>query len=228
MPVQKKSRTTAPGEKDKKNWLKIGAAAVVVIIVVMCVLSFSNFSNLFSGNQSSGLTGTITEGTPAAIYFQTNIGNTTTFSYVGQSTDELQPYRVVADTNSSVTENDYHSIFIRVGNTTLPYGIYALEINKIAQALVGHQYGETITVDIPYLVQVSCTASDVAALGYDITQLKVGDVMPITLGYEDILGDKKTYLRNGIITSISSDLSGLTLNCGCDTIDVVAVGRFSA
>ena len=229
MPVQKKSNSAGPGEKQKKSWLQIAVVAFIVIVVVMCVLSFSNVSNFWSNTGTSSVSGgTIAEGDAAAIYFATKIGNTTTFSYVGEDVNTVPPYRIVADSNSSIEDNDYTSIMVGIGNTSVPYCVYAVEKNAIAKTLVGKQYGETVEVKCPFIAYVSCTADDLSAMGYDINEVKVGDIIPMTLAYTDILGNKDAYLRIGVVSSINEDLSGVTLNCGCDTIEAIAVGKYSA
>ncbi|HJJ36409.1 MAG TPA: hypothetical protein O0X27_04445 [Methanocorpusculum sp.] len=229
MPVQKKSNTAGPGEKQKKSWLQIAVVAFIVIVVVMCVLSFSNVSNFWSNTGTSTVSGgTIAEGDAVAIYFTTNIGNTTTFSYVGESINDVPPYRIVADSNSSIEDNDYTSIMLSIGNSTIPYGVYAIEQNAIAKELVGKQYGETVEVTCPFIAYVSCTADDLTSMGYNMSEIEVGDLIPMTLGYTDILGNQEAYLRNGVVSSINEDLSGLILNCGCDTLDVISVGKYSA
>ena len=229
MAVQRKSNSNGPGEKKEINWLKVGAVAFILLVVVMCVLSFSNFSNLFRGdNGGVGASGYVAEGDHAAVYFGTNVGDTTTFAYMPtEQNQEIPPYSVYADSNSSITEDDYKSIILGVGNTTFPYGIYALEQNAIAKGIVGAAYGSTVTIDNPYYVMVSCTADELKSLGYDINEVKVGDVMIMFLGYEDILGEKKSYARSGVVSSIEDDLSGITLNCGEDTIDVFIYGKYS-
>ncbi|HJJ31340.1 MAG TPA: hypothetical protein O0X97_03725 [Methanocorpusculum sp.] len=230
MAVQRKSNSNGPGEKKPINWLQVGVVAFILLVVVMCVLSFSNFSTLFNDNNAgSSAYGNVAEGDHAAVYFATNIGNTTTFAYMPtENNQDVIPYSIYADSNSSIVDDDYKSIMIGIGNTSIPYGIYALEQNAIAKGIVGAPYGSTVTIDNPYYVMVTCTADDLASLGYDIKNVKVGDVLVMFLGYEDVLGDKKSYARNGVVSSIEDDLSGLTLNCGEDTIDVYVYGKYTA
>ena len=230
MAVQRKSNSNGPGEKKEINWLKVGAVAFILLVVVMCVLSFSNFSNLFRGNNGGvGASGSVAEGDHVAIYFGTNVGDTTTFAYMPtEQNPDVNPYPIYADSNSNIADDDYKSIVVGVGDTVLPYGIYALEQNAIAKGIVGAAYGSTVTIDNPYYVMVTCTADELKSLGYDIKEVKVGDVLVMSLGYEDVLGDKKSYLRSGVVSSIEDDLSGLTLNCGEDTIDVVVYGKYSS
>lgn len=231
MPVQKKSNQTGPGEKPKKNWIQIGTVAFILLVVIMCIFSFCNFSNLFNQDQygTSGMNTPIAEGDAAAIYFTTSIGNQTLFSYLPtNSSTSMTPYRIIANSSSNIKDNDYESIKINLGNQTIPYGVHAIEQNAIARALVNKSYNQPFSVNLSYNVSVSCTANDIKTLGMDIKDLKVGEVLPMMLGYTDILGKNQSYLKNGIITSIKPDLSGITMNCGCEKIDVVAVGKYSS
>lgn len=236
MAVQRKSNSNGPGEKKEINWLKVGAVAFILLVVVMCVLSFSNFSNLFRGNTGGvGASGSVAEGDHVAIYFGTNVGDTTTFAYMPtEQNPDVNPYPIYADSNSNIADDDYKSIVVGVGDTVLPYGIYALEQNAIAKGIVGAPYGSTVRIECPYIEPVSCSVDDlkmineVLGTNYDITNINVGDLIIMPLGYEDVLGDKKSYVRSGVVSSIEDDLSGLTLNCGEDTIDVVVYGKYSS
>ncbi len=227
MPVQKKSNTSVPVKKKKKNWIQITVSLFVIIVVVMCVLSFSNVSNFFKGDQTGTASGIVAEGDPAAIYFTSTLNGTKTFSNYADSVDDLTPYRLVADSNSSITDNDY-PIMLRTGNTTIPYGIFGKELNAMAKAIVGQDYGSTFNVECPYSVMVPCTADEFKTLGYDISEVEVGDFIPMTLDYTDLLGNTGSYLRIGEIYSIEDDLSGLIINCGCDSLEVKIVGKFNA
>lgn len=230
MAVQRKSNSNGPGEKKEINWLEVGAVAFILLVVVMCVLSFSNFSNLFNDRYSgSGASGTVAEGDHAAVYFSTKVGDTTTFAYMPTAENqEVIPYSIYADSNSNIADDDYSNIILGIGEKSFPYGIYAIEQNAIAKGIVGAAYGSTVTVDCPYYVMVSCTADELKSLGYDINEIKVGDVLIMFLGYEDVLGEKKSYVRSGVVSSIEDDLSGITLNCGEDTIDVYVYGKYTA
>jgi len=174
----------------------------------------------------------IKDGETVAVYFTLNLGDNTTFSYdpeeyTSENLSKYIPYRIVADSNSNILDNDYSSIILTAAGLSIPVGIYADELNAIAKAVVGNHYGDRVSVPVSsnFNAIASCTAEDLKDLGYDIHEVKVGDVIPMSLAYSDVSGRDNIYFRYGVVSSINEDLSGIMLNCGSDSIDIVILEK---
>ena len=232
MAVQRKSQKNPPGEKKPLNWVKIVAVGFVILVVVMCVLSFSNFSNFFreynittpSGNEI------VFDRDHVAVYFATNTEGQTVFSnFPKDENDEGAVFSVYASENPDITEDDFTSFSIKVGDESVPYRITAAERNAIAKAIVGKNYGDISGVGLEDASDIrEYKAADLEAAGCDMSALKKGDVVPMVFTYTDENGAEKKYARCGVVTEVADDLSSATLNFGSDSVIVLVAGKYTS
>ncbi len=201
MAVQKKTSSGNKPEEKKINWLQVGVVGFCILLVVMCVLSFSNFQNLFGGG---GASGAVEEGNPVAVEYTLSIAGKDVFTSIGG-------FIAGYDTNESA--------YIPIENSEKPYMVFADEQNTISAEVIGMNPGETklLTLDGSVL-KYTYSKEDVEDMGLEFDKLEKGSMLQLDFPYIDELGELAYAVRSGVITAI--DDKELTVQYGTDEIEM--------
>lgn len=211
MAVQKKTGSSDKPKKKEINWMQVGVVAFCVLVVVMCIISFSNIPNLFSGNNGGTSSNVPAQaGYPVQVNATMYVGNVSTFTgtfalYAGTETNE--------------------SVYLSSSAYQYPLVMYADEYNQISNGVIGLYPGQSTTVagsgsQLAYTYTKD--AINAQEIGATFDELQVGTELYLTETYKDELEEDASAIRIGVVTQKTDDM--VVIQYGSDTINIELVG----
>ena len=184
--MKAQKRDKAP-KKDTASWKKIVIVAACVIFVGMCIMSFANLDNLFTGN-APATTGEVAVldytlkdelGRPLVTSNQRLFNDTLKAGGFAMLSAQL-PVTVNVTSAKPVS---YVPVYIS-GVGQMNYGILGPEMNAISQALAGMKPGERKNISLPANLSMSTSLLPdefESVSGMNISGIKLGDQIPLRL-----------------------------------------------
>ena len=234
MAVQTKSSAgDKPRQKKDINWTQVGVVAFCVLLVVMCILSFSNFGNIF--NQNGGgttATGSLVAGDLAYVDYTMYIGD------VPMVTSSIEVYNASpADRLPAVSEYlglvAGQQVDVVNGTPILinssyehPFRMMNQEFNQIATGVVGLAVGESRTVESTgSFFKTTYTKDQAAEMGIDYANWTVGTMGLLNFPVVNATSNTTTMaIRPALVTNKTAD--EMVLQYGYDTIEMKVVQAY--
>ncbi|HJJ90585.1 MAG TPA: hypothetical protein O0W88_01850 [Methanocorpusculum sp.] len=229
MAVQTKSNIShKPRPKKNTNWMQVGVVTSCVFLVIMCILSFSNFGNIFNQNGGTHI-GTIEMGQIVAVDYTMYIGD------IPMITSSIDVYNASpVDKLPTVTESlglvAGHQMDVANGTPILinssygcPFRMLNQEYNQISTGVVGLGIGELKTVkSFGSFFQTTYTKDQSIEMGIDYTNWSVGMMGLMNFPVINTINNTTMMAIRPVLVTNKTD-EEMVIQYGYDTIDMKIV-----
>lgn len=213
-----------PRQKRNINWTQVGVVAFCILIVVMCILSFSNLSNIFNQNGNS-TTGVVEAGNAVEIEYTMYIGTTpmvTSSLEVFQAANvsnlpiATEPIGLFAGQQTDVING---SAILINSSYEYPFRMLNQEFNLISSGVVGLGIGQSRTVEGPgSFFQTIYTKDQADEMGIDFANWTVGTMGLMNFPTDGVNNTTTMAVRSALVTNKTD--AQMTLQYGYDTIEM--------
>jgi hypothetical protein len=173
-----------PRQKKEIKWMQVGIVAFCVLLVVMCIISFSNFGNVFNRNGGIITSGALVTGDLAYVDYTMYIDDvpmvTSSLDVFNNSPANHSPMwtqtlDLVAGQQMNVVDD--HPLLIN-SSYEYPFRMLKQEYNQIAIGIIGLAMDESKVVESTgSFFQMTYTKDQVEEMGIDYANLTVGEVV---------------------------------------------------
>lgn len=218
-----------PRQKKDINWTQAGVVAFCILIVVMCILSFSNLSNIF--NQNGSTTGVVEVGNAVEIEYTMYIGTTPMVTsslevfQAAKSSNLLivtEPIDLYAGQQTDVVNGSKNLI-----NSFCKYPFLMLdqEFNQISSGVIGLGVGQSRTVEGQgSFFQTIYTKEQAVEMGIDFANCTVGTTNLMNCQIEGVNNTTTTAIRSALVTNKTD--AQMTMQYGYDTIEMKVIQAY--
>lgn len=231
MAVQTKSNAgDKPRQKKDINWTQIAVVAFCVLLVVMCILSFSNFSNILNGTTTSS---TITAGDLVYVDYTMYIGDvpmvTSSRDVYNESPAGIIPAvtpQLVLVAGQQVDVVNSTPLLINSSTYTYPFQMWNSEYNQLATGVIGLGAGQSRTVESTgSSSQTTYTRETAEEMGIDYDNWTVGTMGILNFPVVNETSNTTTMsIRPALVTNKTAD--EMVLQYGYDTIEMTVVQAY--
>jgi hypothetical protein len=172
-----------PHQKKDIKWMQVGIVAFCVLLVVMCVISFSNFGNVFNRNGGFVTSGALVTGDLAYVDYTMYIGDVPMVTssldvFENSSAHHLPMWTQTLDLVAGQQMNVVDDYPLLIDSSyEYPFRMLKLEYNQIATGIVGLAVGESKVVESAgSFFQMTYTKDQMEGMGIDYVNWAVGEV----------------------------------------------------
>ena len=232
MAVQTKSNAgDKPRQKKDINWTQIAVVAFCVLLVAMCIISFSNLSNIFNQNGTT-TSGTVTSGDLVYVDYTMYIGDvpmvTSSIDVYNESPADRLPavtsmLGLIAGQQVDVVNG---TLLLMNSSYEYPFRMLNQEYNQIATGVIGLGAGQSRTVESTGSYFQTTYTRDVAEeMGIDYDNWTVGTMGLLNFPVVNETSNTTTMaIRPALVTNKTAD--EMVLQYGYDTIEMTVVQAY--